>query len=462
MTLIRAASARKRRLAMDPATSPLLTDLYQLNMLQAYFDLGMTGTATFEIFCRKLPAERNFLMAAGLAQAAGWLQGLRFGDAELDWLVDSGRFSAAFIDHLAALRFEGDIDAMAEGSIFFPDEPILRLTAPLMQAQLVETRLLNVIHFQTLIASKAARLVLAAPGKAVIDFGLRRAHGSEAGLWAARAAYLAGCAGTATVLAAPAFGIPIFGTMAHAFIQAHDDETEAFRNFARCRPQSVVLLIDTYDTEAAAAKVVALAPELAAEGIAISGVRLDSGDLAAHARAVRAILDAGGLKSVQIFASGNLDEYRLTALMAGGAPIDGFGVGTSLVISTDSPALDCVYKLQAYAGRPRRKRSEGKATWPGAKQVYRRRDASGRMAGDTVALAEEPATGQPLLQPVIRHGRLVAPLPSLAQARRHATDQYATLPPDLAGIAAALPYPVAISPRLQALAASLDQQPAGS
>jgi nicotinate phosphoribosyltransferase len=447
---------------MDPAASPLLTDLYQLNMLQAYFDLGMTGTATFEIFCRKLPAERNFLMAAGLSQAADWLQQLRFGDEELKWLADSRRFSAAFIDHLAAFRFEGDVDAMAEGSIFFPDEPILRLTAPLLQAQLVETRLLNIIHFQTLIASKAARLVLAAPGKAVIDFGLRRAHGAEAGLWAARAAYLAGCTGTATVLAEPLFGIPIFGTMAHAFIQAHDDEAEAFRNFARSRPSSVVLLIDTYDTEAAAAKVVALAPELAAEGIAVSGVRLDSGDLARHARIVRAILDAGGLTAVQIFASGTLDEYRIAALLAAGAPIDGFGVGTSLAISTDAPALDCVYKLQAYAGRPRRKRSEGKATWPGAKQVFRRGDDAGQMVGDTVALADEPAAGRPLLSPVMRQGRLVAPLPSLAEARNHAADQRAALPAPLAGIAAAVPYPVTISQRLQAVAASLDRQAGGS
>lgn len=447
---------------MDPATSPLLTDLYQLNMLQAYFDLGMTGLATFEIFCRKLPAERNFLMAAGLTQAVEWLQQLRFGDEELRWLGESGRFSAAFIDHLAGFRFEGDIDAMAEGSIFFPNEPILQLTAPLLQAQLVETRLLNIIHFQTLIASKAIRLVLAAPGKAVIDFGLRRAHGAEAGLWASRAAYLAGCSGTATVLAEPLFGIPIFGTMAHAFIQAHDDETEAFRNFARRRPQSVVLLIDTYDTEAAAAKVVALAPELAAEGITISGVRLDSGDLAAHARAVRAILDAGGLKSVQIFASGNLDEYRIAALLAAGAPIDGFGVGTSLAISTDAPSLDCVYKMQAYAGRPRRKRSEGKATWPGVKQVFRRSDDGGQMIGDVVALADEPATGRPLLRPVMRQGRLVAPLASLADARGHARDERAALPRPLADFAAAPPYPVAISQRLQALAASMAQPAGGS
>jgi nicotinate phosphoribosyltransferase len=290
--------------AMNPATSPLLIDLYQINMIQAYLDQDTTETAVFEFFVRKLPAGRNFLIAAGLEPALEFLENLRFSPAEIEWLAGSGRFRSDLIDYLAAFRFTGDVHAMPEGTVFFADEPILRVTAPLPEAQLVETRLINFLHFQTVIASKAARMVLAAPGKQLIDFGLRRAHGAEAGLMAARASYIAGFAGTATMLAEEMFGIPIFGTMAHSFIQVHDDELTAFENFARARPEKPVLLIDTYDTEAAAAKVVALAPKLAADGISIHGVRLDSGDLIALSRRVRDILDGGGLTNVSIFASG--------------------------------------------------------------------------------------------------------------------------------------------------------------
>src|SRR6476619_1250307 len=247
---------------MDEPSNPLLTDLYQLNMMQAYLDHGDAGTAVFEFFMRKLPARRGFLMAAGLEQALDFLENLRFSPADIDWLAQTGRFGKALLDALARLRFTGDVHAMPEGTVFFADEPILRVTAPLPQGQLVETRLINILHFQSLVASKAARMMLAAPGKALVDFGLRRAHGAEAGLWAARASYIAGFAGTATVLADKRFGIPIFGTMAHSYVQIHDDEAQAFENFARARPKNLILLIDTYDTEAAAGKVVALAPRL--------------------------------------------------------------------------------------------------------------------------------------------------------------------------------------------------------
>lgn len=442
---------------MDPYASPLLTDLYQLNMLQSYFEHDMTGTAVFEFFCRKLPARRNFLVAAGLAQLIDWLEGLRFGDDELAWLEGTGRFSAGFLDHLAALRFTGDVDAMAEGTVFFADEPIVRITAPLPQAQLVETRLINLIQIQTLVASKATRMVLAARGKTLIDFGLRRAHGGEAGLLAARAAYLAGFAGTATVLAGRRYGIPLFGTMAHAFIQAHDDESTAFEHFARARPANLVLLIDTYDTERGALKVVALAPRLAAAGITIKGVRLDSGDLALHARAVRKILDAGGLPDVQILASGGLDEDQLQAMTAAGAPIDGFGIGTSLVTSDDAPALDCAYKLQEYAGRPRRKRSEGKATWPGRKQVFRRHHGCGTLAGDTLTIEADPQPGEPLIAPVMRAGRRLTTLPDLAASRGHAARERARLPAALRALAPAPAYDVTVAPALRRLAAAADR-----
>ena len=349
--------------------SPLLTDLYQLNMMQAYLDRGETGTAVFEFFVRKLSDRRAFLMAAGLAQALDYLEGLRFSAQDLAWLKSTGRFRENMLDYLAALRFTGDVDAMPEGTVFFATEPILRVVAPLPLAQLIETRLINILNFQSMIAAKAARMVLAAPGRLLVDFGLRRAHGAEAGLLAARASYIAGFAGTATVLAEKEFGIPTFGTMAHSYIQAHDDEMAAFEDYARARPDKLTLLIDTYDTEAAARKVVALAPRLKQAGIKIGSVRIDSGDLVALPISVRRILDDGGLSKVAIFVSGGLDEDTIAAAIASGAPIDGFGIGTSLTTSSDAPQLDCVYKLQEYGGRPRRKRSAGKSTWPGRKQV---------------------------------------------------------------------------------------------
>src|SRR5437870_808781 len=296
---------------MDPATSALLTDLYQLNMMQAYLDRGETKAAVFEFFVRKLPRDRGFLIAAGLEQVLGFLEQLRFTRGELDWLGNTGRFGKNFLDHLAELRFTGDVHAMPEGTVFFADEPILRVTAPLPQAQLVETRVINLLQFQSMIAAKAARMVLAAPGKRLVDFGLRRAHGGDAGLLAARASYIAGFAGTATVLADKLFGIPIFGTMGHSYIEVHDDESLAFENFARARPENLTLLIDTYDTEAAARKVVALAPKLTAAGIKLLAVRLDSGDLVALSNKVRQILDEDGLRDVTIFASGGIDENSI-------------------------------------------------------------------------------------------------------------------------------------------------------
>lgn len=438
------------------SSSFLLTDLYQLTMMQAYLEHGETEPAVFELFVRKLPPNRAFLLAAGLEQAIEFLRSARFQPDELDWLAATGRFSRDLLDYLAALRFEGDVDAMPEGTPFFPDEPILRVVAPLPIAQLVETRILNLVHFETVVASKAARMVLAAGGRSLIDFGFRRAHGAEAGLLAARAAYLAGFAGTATLAAARRFGIPAYGTMAHSFVQAHDDEAEAFERFARARPEGLVLLIDTYDTEAAAEKVVRLAPKLKAAGIEVRGVRLDSGDLGAHARAVREILDRGGLRDATIVASGGLDERKIKRLVDGGAPIDSFGVGTSLTTSEDAPALDCAYKLQEYRGVPRRKKSESKATWPGRKQVYRRRADDGTMLGDVVALADEPCEGEPLLQPTLRNGELVGEAPTLAAARRRAAAEIARLPAYAKALDGVALYPVQISEGLRALARDMD------
>ena len=436
--------------------SLLLTDLYQLSMMEVYARHDMQQTAVFELFVRKLPASRGFLMMAGLEQLVTFLEGIHYSTEELEWLRSAGLFSPGFIDSLADMRFTGDLDSMAEGTVFFANEPVVRITAPLPQAQVVESRLINLIHFQTIIASKAARMALAAPGKTLVDFGFRRAHGAEAGLLAARAAYVAGFAGTATLAANRIFGVPVFGTMAHSFIQAHDDEAAAFERFALTRPKNLTLLIDTYDTEAGARLVVRLAPRLAARGITVAAVRLDSGDLASHARNVRAILDAADLRQVRIMASGGLEEDSLRTLVGQGAPIDSFGIGTSLTTSSDAPALDCAYKLQEYAGHPRRKLSEGKATWPGRKQVWRRFHEDGTIAGDTVGLAQEVSYGKPLLQPVLRDGRRVGSLPSLAQIRAHAAASLTSLPAPLRRLEAAT-VPVEISQPLRALAARMDE-----
>ncbi len=445
----------------DLRATPLLTDLYQLTMLQAYFEQGMEETAVFEFFVRRLPPNRAFLVAAGLEQLLVYLEGLRFGEEELDWVRRSGYFRRDLAERLATLRFTGDVHAMPEGTVFFENEPIVRISAPMPQAQLIESRLINILHYQTLVASKAARVVLTAPGKLLIDFGMRRTHGAEAALVAARATYLAGFAGSSTVLAGQEFGIPVFGTMAHSFVQAHATEELAFEHFAASHPKNVTLLIDTYDTEAAAAKVVRLAPALKARGITIRAVRLDSGDLAAHARKVRRILDDGGLAEVRIFSSGSLDEYVLRELIKGGAPIDGFGVGTHLDTSADAPFLDCAYKLQEYAGQARRKRSEGKATWPGRKQVYRRLRDDGTLAGDVVTLEGDPQEGTPLIQPVMLGGRRLQPPETLEAIRARVAGELARLPATLRTLEPpAAPYPVRMAPALASLAAEVDRRTA--
>jgi len=436
--------------------SPLLTDLYQLTMLQGYFDREMHAEAVFEFFVRRMPEQRNFLMAAGLEQALEYLETLRFSAEDIAALEELGMFSPAFLRWLEKLRFTGTVEAMREGNVFFADEPILRVIAPLPQAQLVESRLVNILHFQTLIASKAARCVLAAGGRQLVDFGMRRAHGSEAALLAARASFVAGFSGTATVLAKPLFGIPIFGTMAHSFIEAHDSEVEAFEHFMHSHTGPIVLLIDTYDTEIGARRVAEIAQRLRQP--AIHSVRLDSGDLLSLAKNVRGILDSAGLTGIRIFASGGIDELEIERLVGNGAPIDGFGIGTSLDVSEDCPALDCVYKLQEYAGRPRRKRSTGKATWPGRKQVFRRHCSSGRFDGDCIALASENLPGQPLLKTVMRNGARLDRPESLPSARQHARDELERLPAYLRTLGQADTYQVDVTGVLRRLARDVDAE----
>jgi nicotinate phosphoribosyltransferase len=398
-------------------------------MLQGYFEQQMNESAVFEFFVRKLPRNRNFLMAVGLEQALSLLENLQFTREEIEWLASTGKFRRAFLHFLGGVRFTGDVHAMPEGTLFFPNEPILRVTAPMPEAQLVETRLINLLQFETMIASKAARCVLVAPGKTLVDFGLRHAHGVEAGLLAARASYLAGFSGTSTVEAGKLWNIPIFGTMAHSFVQAHESECEAFEHFARANSDNATLLLDTYDTEGAAQLVVQLAPKLKADGINIQAVRLDSGDLGEHARQVRKILNEGGLPEVRIVASGALDEFALETLAD--APIDSFGIGTRLDTSADAPHLDCAYKLVEYAGRLCLKRSEGKATLPGRKQVFRSYDKRGQFAGDILTLEGDFQSGEALLHPVMRAGkRLSSPTP-LAEIREHAVNELHRLPVQL-------------------------------
>lgn len=434
----------------------LLTDLYQLTMLQAYLEAQMDGTAVFEFFVRQLPPSRHFLVAAGLEQVLDYLEALAFSHGQLERLRELGRFKPGFLDALAGLRFTGDVEAIPEGSVVFAGEPLLRVRAPLPQAQLVESRVVNLLHFQTVVASKAVRTVLAARGKRCVDFGLRRAHGAEAALLSARASYLAGFDSTSNVAAGLRFGIPLSGTMAHSFVQAHDSEAQAFEHYARAFPGQATLLVDTYDVEAAARLVAALAPRLRAQGQPIPAVRIDSGDLGDCARRVRAILDAAGCAEVGIFASGNLDEHAVAALEQAGAPIQGYGVGTRMNTSADQPFLDCAYKLVEYAGQPRCKLSAGKATWPGAKQVVRRFDPHGAMAGDCVGLVVEQLDGLPLLEPVMRGGRRLAPQPGVAQARRRLREQLLLVPEALRSLGEAPPYRVAVSPALAGLARQVE------
>lgn len=429
-----------------PAAQGLVTDLYQLTMLQAYLEHGMHAPATFELFTRRLPSNRNFLVAAGLDAALDYLENLRFEAADIEYLESLGRFSAEFLGYLRGFRFSGSVDALPEGTPFFANEPLLRVNAPLPEAQLVETRLLNLVQLPSAVASKAARVVAAADGRSVIDFGLRHAHGADASLAASRAAYVAGVDATSNVAAGQAFGIPVAGTMAHSFVQAHDREREAFRRFMATFP-TAALLVDTYDVEAGVSTVIELVRD--AGGAAPAAVRLDSGDLAAHARRTRQQLDEAGLAQVQIIASGNLDEHEIARLVADGAPIDSFGVGAALAVSEDAPCLDVVYKLVAYDGQGRMKLAAQKTTLPDPKQVFRQFDG-GAATRDVLGLATEQADGQPLLEPVMRDGkRLAAGRRSLDEIRAHTERSLAELPARVRALEPATPpYQVEVSPAL--------------
>ncbi|MEY3201854.1 MAG: Nicotinate phosphoribosyltransferase [Pseudomonadota bacterium] len=438
----------------------LLTDLYELTMLAAYIEHGMEQEAVFEFFVRSLPVSRNFLIAAGLSQVVEYLQTLAFSAEDLAWLASTGRFSKRFLQWLADFRFRGEVHAVPEGTLVFADEPLIRITAPLPQAQFIESRLINIVNHQTMVASKAIRSRIAAGDKQLIDFGLRRAHGFEGALMSARASYIGLFDGTSNVLAAQQFGIPLFGTMAHSFIEACEGESQAFLRYATTHPKGPTFLIDTYDTESGARHVVALMEKLKAMGATPAAVRLDSGNLAKHARAVRQIFDEAQASEVRIFASGNLDEHAIAHLIELDAPIDGFGVGTRMNVSADAPYLDCAYKLQHYAGAPRRKRSSGKATWPGAKQIWRSRDADGKFASDHLTLHTEAFSGEPLVKPILRAGNRVAEEDSLDVIRDRVRNQLASLPRSYLSLDAHQIFPVTISKGIEAAAHAADARAA--
>lgn len=425
----------------------LFTDLYELTMAQAYFDEGMTDDAVFSLFVRRLPPQRNFLLACGLDSVLEYLENLRFDEDDLAYLASLGKFSDRFLAHLRDFRFSGAVYAVPEGTPIFANEPILEIVAPLLEAQIIETFVMNQIHVQTVLSSKAQRIVMAAEGRPVIDFGPRRMHGIDAALKAARAFYIGGVAATSNVLAGKVYQVPVAGTMAHSYIQAHDDEREAFRKFARLYPETV-LLVDTYDTLEGVRRVIELADTLG-EQFKIRAVRLDSGDLLALSREVRGLLDQAGLGKVEIFASGGLDEDKVAQLVASSAPINGFGVGTSMGVSKDAPDLDIAYKLCEYAGTGRLKLSTGKPILPGRKQVFRESN-NGIDTCDTVARADEQLSGRPLLEAVMRNGeRLAAGRVDIESARAHASRQAARLPNHVRAIKPAEPpYLVKVSPEL--------------
>ncbi len=428
----------------------LFVDLYELTMAAAYHVGGHTGPATFEVFVRSLPPERNFLVACGLEHLLDAVRDWRFDADDIEYLRSLGQFSEDFLGYLADVEFSGDIRAVPEGEVVFAGEPIVEITAPIIEAQLLETLALNVIGTGTMQASKAARVAIACQGRSFVDFSARRDHGVDAAVGAARAALLTGASATSLVDAGRRFGAALSGTMAHTFVMAFDDECDAFLRFARTFPGNAVLLLDTWDTVQGAHRAVDVARELRGEGIALGGVRIDSGDLGVLARKVRSIFDEGGFPEVRILASGDLDEYVIAALIADGAPIDGFGVGTRMGTSEDAPSVGVVYKLVADDRGPKLKLSEGKATLPGRKQIHRMAEY------DLLCLHGEAREGRTLIAPVIVSGARLAAAPTLAEMQERSASAIGALPPRLRSLEpAAPPYEVRMSSRLHDLVEDL-------
>ena len=441
----------------------LLTDLYQLTMAQAYFQNRRMESATFSLFVRAYPANRGYFVSAGLEDVLEFLEGFSFDSTAIDYLYSLNLFADDFLDFMKSLRFTGEVWAIPEGRLFFKDEPVIEVTAPIIEAQIVETFIINQINLQSLIATKAARCVHAARGRAVVDFSLRRTHGIDAGMKVARASYLAGVAGTSNVRAGRRYGIPVVGTMAHSFVSSHEREIDAFRSFVRSFPNNSTLLIDTYDTLAGARNAVAVGKEMASRGERLQGVRIDSGDLATLAREVRKIFDAAGMQHVKIIGSGGLDEFDLADFADAGIPYDSYGVGTKMGVSGDAPWFDIAYKLVEYDGRPVLKLSTGKVSWPGKKQVYRLRDADGQLKNDFVTRRDESVPdAEPLLKKIMAQGKILAPLPSLEQSRAAFLEEVSRLPEPMKSIRNPEHYSVEFSAALKELCDAVERKVAGA
>jgi nicotinate phosphoribosyltransferase len=434
----------------NPMNPTLLTDLYELTMAAAYFRHDMHEPATFSLFIRQYPPHRGYFVSAGLHDVLEFLENFSFSSDDVEFLKSRGNFDPAFLDYLRGFTFSGEVVAIPEGGVFFKDEPILEVTAPIIEAQLAETFIINAVNLPVSIATKAARCVHAARGRGLVDFSLRRTQGTDAGMKVARASYIAGFTGTSNVLAGKWFDIPVSGTMAHSFITSFDEEVDAFRAFAKTFPDDTVLLIDTYDTVDGADKAVTVAKEMADQGKKLRGVRLDSGDMAALSKNVRNILDENGLGEVKIFASGGFDEYKIDQVLERGARIDAFGVGTKMGVSADGPYTDMAYKLVRYDGNPKLKLSSGKRTLVDRKQVCRHTDA-GRSTGDTIALRDEPLNGEPLLQPVMQNGKRLENPEPLADIQKRFQEQFAALDDRYKSIRDPDKYPVELSAQLNAL-----------
>ncbi len=422
--------------------SPLFTDLYQLTMMNAYFKAEKRGTASFELFVRKLPENRNYLVFAGLNDVVGLLQNYRFKSEDIDYLYSLKLFSDDFLDFLKEFRFTGNLYAMREGEIFFQNEPVLRVEAPIYEAQLFETAIMNQIHISSLIATKAARVFSVAKGKKLADFSLRRTHGFDAGMKVARSSYLAGFDGTSNVLAGKVYGIPVVGTVAHSFIMAFESEEEAFRAYLETFPSNGVLLVDTYDTVEGVKRAVRVAKEM---GVTLKGIRLDSGDVVELSKVARRLLDEAGFTETKIIVSGGLDEYRIREILEKGAPVDAFGVGTKVGTSADSPYIDFVYKLVEFNRRPVMKTSSGKKMYPGRKQVFRGKN------GDTVGVFGEELPGEPLLEKIMENGQPVKKLPTLKESREFFLERFSKLPEEIKRVDRRVEYPVRISEKLKEL-----------
>jgi nicotinate phosphoribosyltransferase len=428
-----------------------MTDLYELTMAASYFEQDMFAPATFSLMVRQYPSKRSYLVCAGLDPLLDYLESFHFHPDDLEYLEQTSLFPDKFLQFLQTLRFTGEVRAIPEGRIAFCDEPLVEITAPVMQAQLVETFVINSINLPTLVATKASRCHYAAGERRLVDFSLRRTHGMDAGLMVARSSYIGGFIGTSNVQAGKIYGLPIYGTMAHSYVESFDREIESFRAFAKSFPDNTVLLIDTYDTLAGARKAVIVAGEMRQAGHSLRAVRLDSGDMVQLSQQVREIFDESGFPEVRIFASGGFDEFKIQQILSTGAIIDAFGVGTKMGVSADAPYLDMAYKMVVYNGRPVLKLSSGKVSLAGPKQVFRQRDELG-FKGDLIGLLEEEvADSESLLETVMQDGKRLRPKETLSNIQERFREEFSLLPETYKDLEGNPNYPVKITPRLQAL-----------